>query len=76
MRVFVAGAGGAIGTRLVPQLIECRYEVFGTQRSLGGAERLGPSRSTSTALTGTRSWRRWSSSGRKQSSTGRPRSPI
>ncbi|MGH7541828.1 MAG: NAD-dependent epimerase/dehydratase family protein, partial [Gemmatimonadota bacterium] len=40
MRVFVAGASGAIGTRLVPQLIDQRHEVMGTHRSPGGAERL------------------------------------
>ncbi len=33
MRVFVAGASGAIGTRLVPQLIERGHEVIGTFRS-------------------------------------------
>ena len=30
MRVFVAGASGAIGTRLVPQLIDAGHEVIGT----------------------------------------------
>jgi 2-alkyl-3-oxoalkanoate reductase len=40
MRVFVAGASGAIGTRLVPQLVERGYEVIGTSRSPGNAERL------------------------------------
>jgi 2-alkyl-3-oxoalkanoate reductase len=30
MRVFVAGASGAIGTRLVPQLVERGHEVIGT----------------------------------------------
>ncbi len=33
MRVFVAGASGAIGVRLVPQLIERGHEVIGTSRS-------------------------------------------
>jgi nucleoside-diphosphate-sugar epimerase len=33
MRVFVAGASGAIGTRLVPQLIDRGYEVIGTFKS-------------------------------------------
>src|ERR687895_1546205 len=40
MRVFVAGASGAIGTRLVPQLIDAGHEVIGTFRSPGGVERL------------------------------------
>jgi len=40
MRVFVAGASGAIGTRLVPQLIERGHEVIGSARSPGNAERL------------------------------------
>jgi nucleoside-diphosphate-sugar epimerase len=40
MRVFVAGASGAIGTRLVPQLIEHGHEVIGTYRSPGNAQRL------------------------------------
>jgi len=40
MRVFVAGASGAIGTRLVPQLIEHGHEVTGTFRSPGNAERV------------------------------------
>jgi 2-alkyl-3-oxoalkanoate reductase len=40
MRVFVAGATGAIGGRLVPQLIERGHEVTGTSRSPEKAERL------------------------------------
>ncbi len=40
MRVFVAGASGAIGTRLVPQLIDRGHDVIGTFRSAGNAERL------------------------------------
>jgi nucleoside-diphosphate-sugar epimerase len=38
MRVFVAGASGAIGTRLVPQLIDRGHEVVGTFRSSGNAD--------------------------------------
>jgi nucleoside-diphosphate-sugar epimerase len=40
MRVFVAGASGAIGTRLVPQLINRGHEVIGTSRSPRNAERV------------------------------------
>jgi nucleoside-diphosphate-sugar epimerase len=38
MRVFVAGASGAIGTRLVPQLIDRGHEVIGTSRSSAGGD--------------------------------------
>jgi nucleoside-diphosphate-sugar epimerase len=40
MRVFVVGASGAIGSRLVPQLIERGHEVMGSSRSPEKAERL------------------------------------
>jgi nucleoside-diphosphate-sugar epimerase len=40
MRVFVAGASGAIGSRLVPQLIDAGHEVIGTHRSSGGGGRV------------------------------------
>ena len=40
MKVFVAGATGAIGTRLVPQLVDRGHEVVGTSRSPEKAERL------------------------------------
>jgi 2-alkyl-3-oxoalkanoate reductase len=40
MRVFVAGASGAIGTRLVPQLIDRGHEVIGTFHSPTSAERV------------------------------------
>ena len=40
MRVFVAGASGAIGTRLVPQLVEQGHEVTGTFRSPGHEQRV------------------------------------
>jgi 2-alkyl-3-oxoalkanoate reductase len=40
MRVFIAGATGAIGTRLVPQLVERGHEVVGTSRSSRKSERL------------------------------------
>ena len=40
MRVFVAGASGAIGRRLVPKLLEAGHEVTGMTRSEERAERL------------------------------------
>lgn len=40
MRVFVAGASGAIGSRLVPQLIGAGHEVIGTHTLPDRAERL------------------------------------
>ena len=40
MRVFVTGASGAIGSRLVPQLIDAGHEVVGTHNSPANAERL------------------------------------
>jgi nucleoside-diphosphate-sugar epimerase len=40
MRVFVAGASGALGSRLVPQLIAAGHEVTGTHRSPGHADRV------------------------------------
>jgi nucleoside-diphosphate-sugar epimerase len=40
MRVFVTGASGAIGTRLVPQLIARGHEVIGTSRSPENAGRI------------------------------------
>ena len=40
MRVFVAGASGAIGTRLVPQLIDRGHDVIGSFRSPPNAARL------------------------------------
>jgi 2-alkyl-3-oxoalkanoate reductase len=40
MKVFVTGATGAIGSRLVPQLVERGHEVIGTSRSAERADRL------------------------------------
>jgi nucleoside-diphosphate-sugar epimerase len=40
MRVFVAGASGALGSRLVPQLIDAGHEVTGAHHSPGSAELL------------------------------------
>ncbi|HEY7731289.1 MAG TPA: NAD(P)-dependent oxidoreductase [Gaiellaceae bacterium] len=38
MRVFVAGASGALGSRLVPQLIDAGHDVVGTHNSPQSAE--------------------------------------
>ncbi|MGW4203162.1 NAD-dependent epimerase/dehydratase family protein [Streptomyces sp. NPDC004726] len=40
MRVFVAGATGAVGSLLVPMLVAAGHEVTGTSRSLAGIERI------------------------------------
>ena len=40
MRVLVAGASGAIGTRLVPQLVDRGHAVIGTSTSAGKAEQI------------------------------------
>jgi 2-alkyl-3-oxoalkanoate reductase len=40
MRVFVAGASGALGSRLVPQLTGAGHEVIGTYNSPASAQLL------------------------------------
>jgi 2-alkyl-3-oxoalkanoate reductase len=40
MRVFVAGASGAIGSRLVPRLVERGHQVIGSSRSAQKAEHI------------------------------------
>jgi nucleoside-diphosphate-sugar epimerase len=40
MRVFVAGASGALGSRLVPQLIDAGHDVIGSHNSPASAELL------------------------------------
>jgi nucleoside-diphosphate-sugar epimerase len=40
MRIFVAGATGALGRRLVPQLIDAGHEVIGTHTASAGAEQV------------------------------------
>ncbi|NRQ37397.1 NAD(P)-dependent oxidoreductase [Nonomuraea sp. NN258] len=40
MRVFVAGATGAVGRLLVPMLVEAGHQVTGTSRTAEGAERV------------------------------------
>jgi len=42
MRIFAAGASGAIGTRLVPQFVERGHDVIGTHRSPEHADRREP----------------------------------
>jgi nucleoside-diphosphate-sugar epimerase len=41
MRIFIAGATGALGSRLVPRLLERGHEVTGTTRTAERARRLG-----------------------------------
>src|ERR687891_985278 len=40
MRIFLAGASGALGSRLVPQLIDAGHDVIGTHNSPASAELL------------------------------------
>jgi nucleoside-diphosphate-sugar epimerase len=40
MRVLVVGASGAIGTRLIPQLLDRGHEVIGTSTSAASADRV------------------------------------
>ena len=58
MRVFVAGATGALGTQLVPQLVANGHEVVGTTRTASKQQALramGGGRWWPTRLTSTRS---------------------
>ena len=50
MRVFLAGASGALGSRLVSQLIDAGHEVFGTHNSPASAERVRGLGATPVAL--------------------------
>jgi nucleoside-diphosphate-sugar epimerase len=50
VRVFIAGASGAIGVPLVAQLIEAGHEVVGTHRSPASAERVRTLGATPVAL--------------------------
>ena len=40
MRIFVAGASGAVGSRLVPQLVDAGHDVVGTHNSPSSAQLL------------------------------------
>jgi nucleoside-diphosphate-sugar epimerase len=50
VRVFLVGAGGALGSRLVSQLIDAGHEVYGTHNSSAGAERVRGLGATPVAL--------------------------
>ena len=50
MRIFVAGASGAIGSRLVPQLIDAGHDVIGTHTSPSSGERVRALGAKPTAL--------------------------
>ena len=50
MRIFVAGATGAIGSRLVPRLVDAGHEVVGTSTSPARAERVRALGATPVAL--------------------------
>ena len=58
MKIFVAGASGALGKRLVPILVASGHEVVAMTRSRGkegACARWAPSRSWPTASIGPRS---------------------
>lgn len=52
MRVFVAGATGAIGARLVPLLVDSGHEVVGTTRTPGKMEQIGAAGATPVLMDG------------------------
>ena len=52
MRVFVAGATGAIGQHLIPSLIAAGHEVTGTTRSASKANRLKNAGATAAIVDG------------------------
>ena len=67
MRVFVAGATGAIGKQLVPRLVAAGHEVHGMTRSESKQAMLrswGPCRWSRTRLIPIRSRRPWAGRGR------------
>jgi nucleoside-diphosphate-sugar epimerase len=76
MRVFVAGASGALGSRLVPQLIDAGHDVIGTHNSPSSAEllrRLGAEPVMLDLLDAGAVRRLCSTAGRRRSFTRRPR---
>jgi nucleoside-diphosphate-sugar epimerase len=46
MRIFIAGATGALGSRLVPLLTEAGHKVFGSSRNAGGRAAVDAQRAT------------------------------
>ena len=57
MRIFLAGASGVIGQRLIPRLLDAGHVVGGMTRSPGNTEllgELGPSRCSATSSTARR----------------------
>ena len=72
MRVFVAGATGAIGTRLVPQLVERGHEVLGTSRSAEKGARLTGARRRTGGSRRARSRRREEGGARRAPGRDRP----
>jgi nucleoside-diphosphate-sugar epimerase len=46
MRIFIAGGTGAIGSRLVPRLVEAGHAVVAATRTQGGADRLAAAGAT------------------------------
>jgi nucleoside-diphosphate-sugar epimerase len=62
MKIFVAGASGALGRVLVPQLVARDHEVVGMTRTASkqdGLRALGRGRSWPTPSTPTQSRKRW-----------------
>jgi uncharacterized protein YbjT (DUF2867 family) len=50
MKIFVAGATGALGRRLVPPLVQRGHKVVGTTRTLGKADALWAARARPVGL--------------------------
>ena len=79
MRVFVTGASGAIGRRLVSQLIDAGHDVIGTHNAPSSAEllrTLGATPVRLDLLDARADARPCSSTSRRRSSTRRPRWPT